>query len=322
MPQPLARSRDRDAEVREPAADEAQHLVAAVLGRDAEPAALDLGEQPVAVTREPEEPVALGDALRRPAVLGAEPVHELGGREERLAARAIQPLVVAFVEIARGGAGAPQPLDAGGMAPVDARPDEVVVRERQHVAERREALRLFPNEHLDRKTCRLGRHDVLQRIVVRAAQEANVLAAQAAMPREDVRLHELEGEPEMRVAVDVRDRGRDVETSLAHRYLLPGPAGPSNRRVATPSVGPTSTTRTRARRKALSAGPSSERTQRAKSSPHDSPRTRGGRGRDESRPYFAIAGTTRPDSSSCAFQSVNTDSISEMSAPRSASRIG
>src|SRR3990170_1700935 len=41
-----------------------------------------------------------------------------------------------------------------------------------------------------------------------------------------------------------------------------------------------------------------------------------------SRPYRAAFGTTRPLSSSAAFQSVNAASISEMSAPRSASRIG
>ncbi len=56
---------------------------------------------------EAKEPVALRNQLGRHQVLGTEVTEKLGGGEECLAADAIEPLVVALVEVARCGAGAP-----------------------------------------------------------------------------------------------------------------------------------------------------------------------------------------------------------------------
>ena len=129
------------ADVVEPAAQHGEHLVAAGLGLDAQRAGRDRGLERLAVAREAEEPVALDDVLQRRGVLGAAAVDQLVGAEERLAAGAVAALVVALVEVAGGRAGAPQPLDAGAVAGVDAGADEVVVRELERLAERGEALR-------------------------------------------------------------------------------------------------------------------------------------------------------------------------------------
>jgi hypothetical protein len=59
-------------------------------------------------------------------VLGTASVGEVVGQDECLAARAVEALVVALVEIARLSAGPSQPLDAGTMARVGARADEVI----------------------------------------------------------------------------------------------------------------------------------------------------------------------------------------------------
>lgn len=96
-PCPLARA--GDAEVAEAVPDEHEHLVAPVLGLDPKAPVLDQIEQHVLVVRQPEEPVELDDYLGRLSVLGAAPAGEISGRDERLAARAVEALVVALVEI-------------------------------------------------------------------------------------------------------------------------------------------------------------------------------------------------------------------------------
>ena len=146
-------------------------------------------------------------------MLRAQPVHELAGREERLAAGAVEPLVVALVDVARRGARAPEALDARPVPRIDARADEVVVRERERVAQRGEPLRLRVHELRDGQTGLGGGLHVLQRVVVGAAEKPDVLAAQATVAGENVRLHAFEREPDVRVAVHVRDRGGDVEAS-------------------------------------------------------------------------------------------------------------
>jgi hypothetical protein len=130
-----------------------------------------------------------------------------------------------LVEIACRRAGEPEPLDAGGVPRVDARADEVVVGELERLAQRGEAVGLPANEVRHGQPGGLCRLDVLQRVVVRSALEADVVASQPAMPREHVGLHELERVPEVWIAVHVRDRGGDVEASLAHRWLPFWPVG-------------------------------------------------------------------------------------------------
>ena len=141
-----ALDRTRDAEVAQPAGDERQHLVAARARLDAQPPGLDRLAQRRLVARQAEEPVALAHRLGSDAVLRAAPVVQLVRGEERLAAAAVQPLVVALVEVAGVGAGVPQPLDAGPVARVGARADVVVVRDLQRPAERLEAVALARDE--------------------------------------------------------------------------------------------------------------------------------------------------------------------------------
>src|SRR5207302_10071222 len=105
---------------------------------DAKAAALDQIQQPVLVARQPEEPIALDDRLGRLAVLRTKAAGEIAEQDERLAARAVEALVVALVEIARFGAGLPEPLDAGAMAWVGARAN-IAVLERVVVGAAEEA---------------------------------------------------------------------------------------------------------------------------------------------------------------------------------------
>ena len=201
-----------------------------MVGLDAQPAAFDHAEQRVLVAREPKEPVALGHLLGRLAVLATASVDEILSRDERLATGAVEALVIALVKVARLCACAPQALDAGAVARVGARANEVVGRELKRFGELCEPLRLLGHELGHGCAGRDRSIDILQRVVVGAAEEANVVAAESAMPREHVRLHELQRVPEVRIAVDVRDRGCDVEPSrVAHRVSPFWPRGASVR---------------------------------------------------------------------------------------------
>ena len=121
---------------------------------DAETTAPNEVEQRALVAREREEPVPLDDRLGRLAVLGTASVDELTGLDERLAARAVQPFVVALVEVAYRRAGVPEPLHAGTVAGVGARVDEVVVRELKRPGQIDEALSLLRDEVLHRQAGR------------------------------------------------------------------------------------------------------------------------------------------------------------------------
>jgi hypothetical protein len=119
------------------------------------------------------------------------------------------------------------------MAQIRARPDEVVVRELKRLGEIHEPLRLGRDELRHGHTRSHRSIDVLQGVVVGAAQEADGVAAQPAVAREHVCLHELQHMSEMRIAVDLGDRSRDVEAPLAHRgfSLLAREADPTDARV-------------------------------------------------------------------------------------------
>ena len=106
------------------------------------------------------------------------------------------------------------------MTGVGAGPDEVVVRKLKRRGKIGKPTRLLRHELRHRQTGGHGNVDILERVVVRAAQEPNRVSAFPPMAREHVGLHEFQRVPEMRVAVHVRDRGRDVEASrVAHRFL-------------------------------------------------------------------------------------------------------
>ena len=124
----------RGAEVVEAVADEREHLVASHRRLDLEPARHDRLLDRVPVPRQPEEPVALHDPLGRSIVLRAAAVLEVAGDDERLAAGAVEALVVALVQVAARHARPPQRLDPDAVPPVDAGADERVVREVERAA--------------------------------------------------------------------------------------------------------------------------------------------------------------------------------------------
>ena len=123
--------RARDAEVVETAGDEGADLLMAPRGHHAQRAGIEELGQPPGVAREPEEVVLLLHDLRHDLVFGTGAVHQLVGRVEGLAADTVEAAVVSPVDIAGGVARPPEPLGAGQVARLGARPDEVVVADRR-----------------------------------------------------------------------------------------------------------------------------------------------------------------------------------------------
>ena len=219
-PATRAGGRPGDAEVLESGADECQRLVAPGRRVDAYEIGLEDLENLIFVAGEPEEPVALGDRLGRGEMLGAAAVDQLGGGVELLAAGAVEALVAAQIKIR--GALAPELLDAGSVPRVGAGPDEVVERQVERPAQGGEPGRVGGDERADVLARSPGRGHVLQRVVVRAGQEADRLAAQPPVPGEHIGLHQLERMTQMRGRVDVRNGGRQIGR---HGCLPPPAAG-------------------------------------------------------------------------------------------------
>ena len=215
MPHPAGAGRGAgDAEVGEPGPEEGEHLVAAGGRFDADPTRLQDCEEVAGVAREPEEPVLLSHQLRSEPVLGAQAVVELGGRVELLAAGTVPPLVVPQVEVATVRALPPQALHPGPVPGIGAGRDEVVERQRQRPAQPAEPGRIVADELTHPHPGRTGGGDVLQRVIVGAGEEPHRLAAQPPVPGQHVGLHQFQRMPEVRLRVDVRDRGRDVEVAV------------------------------------------------------------------------------------------------------------
>jgi hypothetical protein len=66
----------------------------------------------------------------------------------------------------------------------------------------------------------LGGEHVLERVVVGAALEPDLVANAAMMPREHVGLDELESVPDVGARVHVRNRGAEIDALGGHRNLL------------------------------------------------------------------------------------------------------
>src|SRR5207247_3334784 len=130
---------------------EAERLVAARLGQDAQPPALDELDQPLAVAREAEEVVLLLDELGRGAVYRALAVCELVLCVEALAADAVEAPVGALVDVPGPLACLPELPHALGVAGLAAGADEVVEGERQRPAQRREGGGVAVDQRLRRQ---------------------------------------------------------------------------------------------------------------------------------------------------------------------------
>jgi hypothetical protein len=206
-------------EVLQAAVDEPEHLVTAPAGLDAQLAAGDGRTKRLAVAGQPEEPVLLGHALRLGVVVGAASGPQFGGGVELLTTGAVQPLVLLAVQIPGRGARLPAPLDARAVPCVPTGPDDVVDGERQGGAQREERLRVAVDELPYALARRLCREHVLQRVVVGAGLEPDVVPVLAPEAGQHIGLHDLERETDMRAGVHVRDGGGDVSMRRSHGNL-------------------------------------------------------------------------------------------------------
>jgi hypothetical protein len=96
---------------------------------------------------------------------------------------------------------------------IGTRADEVVKREIQRRAEVGETLRDPRHVLRDRDAFGLGAVHVLQRVVIGAGLEPDLVAALPAVPGQDVDLHQFQRVPHVGASIDVRDRRRDVVAS-------------------------------------------------------------------------------------------------------------
>ena len=143
---------------------------------------------------------------------------QLAAFVEPLASDAVLARVGASVEIAVGGARPPQPLDRRPVAGIGAGAQEVVERHPERLGESGEACGVGVDVHVRREPGRLGGEDVLQGVVVGAAEQAHVVAGEAPRPGIDVGLDDLVGVSEVRLGIDVGNGDGDI--GRAHRSLL------------------------------------------------------------------------------------------------------
>ena len=209
-----------------------EHLVATRRRFDAQRAIRDRSADPIAVARQTEEPVPLPNDVGDRSVLGAPTGGvQLVGVEERLTADAVRAFVVPLVQVAPRGARSPQTLDARSVARIAAGADHVVELDRQWAEQIDELVAVGAYEVGDRHAGRLGSSDVLQGIVVGAGEGADLVAASPPRARERVDLDQLERVSDVRRAVDVRDRGGEVDAARVDdsRVALAHWSAPSRR---------------------------------------------------------------------------------------------
>ena len=180
-------------------------------------------EQRLLVLRQPEKVVLLADPLgleRR--VQRAVAVGEILLLLELLAADAVPAFVDALVDVA-GVVDALHEIGDPRLVPRLRGADEIVERNVEPPPRRAEHI-LHPvavRQRIQPFLARLLEH-VLRMFVV-PHQEQRIEAAEPLVPRDDVGAHLLVRRPEVRLAVDVIDGGREIETRHRRRA---GPTGP------------------------------------------------------------------------------------------------
>ena len=138
-------------------------------------------------------------------------VDDLGVLLERLAADAVPALVRLLVEVGR--VALEDALDQRPHARAVRRvrgADELVVRDAEPLPHRAEAIGERVDQRLRRDALRFGGLRDLLPVLVHPDEEVDVVAAQAAIPRDGVGADLLVRVSEVRVAVGVVDRGREV----------------------------------------------------------------------------------------------------------------
>ena len=174
-------------------------------------------EQHVPVVGEPEEPVLLLrplDLVR--GVERAAPVRQLLLLLERLASGAVVALVRRAAEVAVRGDALHEHLDAAVMARLR-RSDEVVVRQSETIPNLEEGGGDAINPGLRLRAVPFGRPLHLLAVFVHADEKVHVVAAGAAIARDDIGADLLDRVTDVRVAVGVVDRRRQVEIRHGQR---------------------------------------------------------------------------------------------------------
>ena len=220
----------RDRDVAQPALDVRAHLVEARLREHERRVGGVALEQRVGVRREPEERVALLGPARHGAVLGAAAVDQVLLGVERLAGRAVEARVGALVEVAALAHALDEALHERLVLGIG-RADEEVVRRLDAAGELAEALgdRIGPLLGRDARGGRGLLH--LGAVLVGAREEEGVGAAAPGVPRRDVGRDRRVRVAEVRLAVDVVDRRRDVVglTGARHQGSVGGGDVPAHR---------------------------------------------------------------------------------------------
>ena len=220
-------SLSRDGDVLEAGLEQPQDLVAPAVRLHGECAGADALEHGVAVRAQPKEVIALfgGDQVQG-GVLEAVAVDDLGPGLELFAPGAVQPLVLRLEQVV-----GPVPPDALQERPNGARvprlggADPVVVAAVEPAPVAHEGIGHAVDPRLRRHLCAGGGVDHGLAVLVHSHQEVHVVAAQAAVAGDAVRADLLERVAEVRLAVRVVDRGREVELGrqLTARSARPSP---------------------------------------------------------------------------------------------------
>ena len=266
-----------DGEVLQAAADEAQHLVAPMVGRHEVRVLLEPALEALLVGREPEEPVPLGQPLERDVRVvrtdrAESRLDDVGGVAEPLVGT-VPALVHAEVDVAAGVRPADHLLGRAEMVRVRG-PDEAVGGDCEGPLGGSEARDLLVHE-VPRRALLLGRpHRDVDAVLVRAGQETRGDPGHAVPARQHVGPDHLVERVESGPVVRVGDRGGDEEAVglLGHgRPIVAGPA-----RAPRPA-GPCPGGRSRAR--ALSAGSAGFPSRASSRRPHPQRRRRRRHGR-------------------------------------------
>ena len=218
------RTRARDREVLESLANEAEHLVAAIVGLHG-PRILDVPAfEALLVGGQAKEPVLLGQPLERHVgVVRAAPpaggLEEIAGRLEPLV-RAVPAFIGPEVDVAVGMCPADHLLGRAHVIRIG-RSDEPIGGDPKRRLGRCEQVDLFVDEGLRRHPLLSRSLGDVDRVFVRPGQEPRVVALHPVPARDHIRADDLIQRVQARLVVGVRDgRGQIEGGAIAHRSAM------------------------------------------------------------------------------------------------------
>src|SRR5260370_4141039 len=144
-------------------------------------------------------------------MLRTQAIPQLGRLVELLAADAVEALVVVQVQSTAGRAGLPEALHPGQVAQIAAGADEVVERQRERLAQRGERGGVAVDELAGADPLRPRGEHVLQRVVVGAGLEPNLITGQAMMAGPHARPDALPPQTPARARLGLPDGGALLE---------------------------------------------------------------------------------------------------------------